>query len=158
MKRKDIDRLVSVAESAKSCGGYHVADQVISVLFAEAEAGNKSVVFVCEVTNDVDETLEHAFAAAIDAPDIAGYYTIAWIGCKENMTCIPLPMLSAKAIDVLRNGKPTLIERMNHDRSVEVDEAMQASLLVDLHQLVSAERIAECVEMYILPSRSEEER
>lgn len=157
MKHKAIDQLVSVAESAKSCGGYHIADQVIAVLFAEAEAGNKAIALGCEVTNDVDETLEYAFASALDAPDTAGYYSIVWIGCKENMTCIPLPMLSAKAIEILRNGKPTLIERMNHDRSVESDEAMQTSLLSDLHQMVGAERIEQCVELYIFPNRDEDE-
>lgn len=151
MLAKNISKqLVCIAESAKDCGGCRVADMVIALLFAEAESGREDISLSLELETGVDESLEAAFAGALADPDGVGYYDVVWIGVDDVTTCIPLPMLSEIAIEVLRNGKPTLIERVMHDRDVEFDEVAQGSLLSELHQMVAAERIAECVDRYII--------
>ena len=152
--------LFRLADAAKNCGDYELANEIFAVLAQACLENIADIKIGYEQNQDESDIVKN-----LNAPDGAGYMDLPFLFDRENYLCIPLPLVSRYFRNhiVWQCAEWNYRERASHNRRhwrLQHDGERNAAARRDLRRRFYNEaaptKVAQCVGVILKEDEDEE--
>ncbi len=129
-----------LVEKAKDAGLYGIAD----VFFAKLFDGFRT----CKLNFEIETSFSEANSGAWTPADMTDYDILWVVGAIE--ACIPLRLVSKKAVDVVWETQPKIRETIEHDREVRASSFSESDFAQSALEVAAARQYRQAVNRWLV--------